>query len=402
MRLREAYEDAMKYSDLSDEDEALQKKDGEIIDCPEEFKELLFALKDLYRDYNSRIDEEVWKEFLNRDEFVSLDTSSGALELLLRFLMDNFLLPQKIWKVIIDTFYIIDRKKELEERFPEDFISYIIDNSENPDIFNYYLFDNDIDNERVDDFIKTYLNMNNLIRKKDTEGALKLIEALESYDIYHPYIEYAGLLIDINSSQDISNEELIADILEKLENLYSDFQDDYNFAVSCGDFALLLKNYEKAEKYYNIADDIFPNTLRIKAKYADFYFEKGEYEKSRDSYMELLRENNYENSIRAGMLRANYKLIEKYEDMLKENPDDNDTRIEMAWSLYQSYRFDEAVKVLDEFIPSEEKYYEYYNVKGRCYLCLLDYENALYCFFRWREAIEKLPDDNDTENLKKK
>ncbi|MBQ8914310.1 MAG: tetratricopeptide repeat protein, partial [Lachnospiraceae bacterium] len=144
-----------------------------------------------------------------------------------------------------------------------------------------------------------------------------------------------------------------------------------------------------------------PNILAVKVKFADLAFFKGEYEASRDAYMELLRENNYDNNIRAGMLRANLSLIEENKKKIEENPDDNDTKIELAWSYYQSYKFEEAIDILGDFKPKDEKVFEYYNVKGRSYLCLLDYKNALNCFYKWKEAIESLPKD-DSEEIEKK
>ncbi|MBQ8923820.1 MAG: tetratricopeptide repeat protein [Lachnospiraceae bacterium] len=400
MRLREAYENALRYADIADEEETYEN-DGDDFYCPEELRELLGELKKLYRDYDRRIDKDIWTDFLNRDEFIMLDSSTQALELLITFLMDNFLLPNKIWKLIIDTFYIKDRKKELTEKFPEDFISYIIDASETPDNINYYLFE-DTDDENIDDFIRTYHSLNSSMRRGLYDDAERYFEEIKSYDIYHPYIELAEIRLKLMKLKPDTDEARIKELYVDVKNLYSDCPKDFNILILCGDIAFMLKEYENVEKYYDEAEETEPDSYIIKMKKADLDLSRGEYEKARDVYLKLLRENNYDNAVRTGMLRANYKLIEKYEEKINENPDDNNTRLELAWSMYQSYRFEEAVKVLDAFIPTEEKIFEYYNVKGRCYLCLLDYENALFCFFKWKEAIERLPDDDSEETVKQK
>ena len=400
MRLREAYENALRYADIAEEEETYEN-DGDDFYCPEELRELLGELKKLYRDYDRRIDKDIWTDFLNRDEFIMLDSSTQALELLITFLMDNFLLPNKIWKLIIDTFYIKDRKKELTEKFPEDFISYIIDASEAPDNINYYLFD-DTDDENIDEYIRTYHSLNSSIRRGLYDDAERYFEKLKSYDIYHPYMELAKIRLNLMKLKPDTDEAKIKELCDDAKSLYSDCPKDFNILILCGDISFMLKEYDDAERYYNEADETEPDSYIIKMKKADLDLGMGEYERARDVYLKLLRENNYDNTVRTGMLRANYKLIEKYEERLSEFPDDNNTRLELAWSMYQSYRFEEAVKVLDVFIPTEEKVFEYYNVKGRCYLCLLDYENALACFFKWKEAIERLPDDDSEETVKQK
>ncbi|MBQ9610421.1 MAG: tetratricopeptide repeat protein [Lachnospiraceae bacterium] len=401
MKLREAYEEALRYSDTdSDYDDSYEEDEGGIY-CPEELKKLHSELKELYKDFNKRIDEKIWTDFLNEDEFIMLDTSTQALELLIAFLMEHFLLPSKIWRLIIDTFYIKDRRRELIDKFPEDFISYIIEASETPDCINYYLFD-DNDDDNIDNYIRSYHTLNSLIRKGLNEDAEKLFEELKNYNLYHPYIELIKIRISLMKLKADSDVDEIKKLYTDAVDLSYDCPKDFNVLILCGDLSFMLKNYDDAERYYNDADETEPGSYIIQIKKADLDLGRGEYERARDIYLKLLRENNYDNAVRTGMLRANYKLIENYEKRLREYPEDNDTRLELAWSMYQSYRFEDAVKVLDEFVPREEKTFEYYNVKGRCYLCLLNYDNALSCFFKWKEAIESLLDDDSEESQKQR
>lgn len=401
MRLREAYEEALRLADRVPLEKVfnIRRNDNEFpFPVKDELREVYYELDNLYKDYPRRIDEENWREIFNRDEFISLDSSSDAFEMLIRFLMINFLLPHNIWEIIVDTFDIKKRKIELSEKFPKDFLDFVIDNSENIDIFNYYLFDNDVDSEKTDEFIKNYLTMNTAIRRNDQDEAKKLMETLEDMEIYHPYLELSRIRIMLHEADEFDHKE----IYEAAKNLYDECPDDFNITCLCGDLALLLKNIEDAERFYEEIKEMEPESTAVKIKFADLAYFKGDFEASRDAYMELLRENNYDNNIRAGMLRANISLIEENKKKLLLDPDNADIKIEIAWSYYQSYKFEEAVNILDGFEPKEEKRFEYYNVKGRSYLCLLDYRSALSCFFRWKEEIEALPKDGDEEIIKKR
>ncbi|MBQ9279047.1 MAG: tetratricopeptide repeat protein [Lachnospiraceae bacterium] len=400
MRLREAYEEALKLADYDDLEDSLDFESNDELPFPvkDELKDIYFELDDLYKDYQRRIDEENWIEIFNRDEFVSLDSSSDAFEMLIRFLMINFLLPHNIWKIVVDTFDIKKRKSELSEKYPKDFLDFVIDNSENIDIFNYYLFDFDVDNEKVDEFIKKYLTMNTAIRRNDLDEAKGFMEELEDMDLYHPYIELSKIRIKLHEEDALNHD----DLYEKAKVLYDECPDDFNVTSLCGDLALMKKKTEDAKIYYDELKAMEPDSFAVKVKFADLSYFQGDYEASRDAYMELLRENNYDNNIRAGLLRANLSLIEENKKKLLDEPDNAGIKIELAWSYYQSYKFEDAVNVLEDFLPDAEKSFEYYNVKGRAYLCLLDYKNAFNCFYRWKEAIESLPKDVDDEDIRKK
>lgn len=403
MELRQAYEEAVRLADAGEnkDAEAEEKKDST----------LLTAIKNLYQDFYSRIDKESWEELFNMDEFVALDSAEDSFNTLMVFLMDNFYLPQRIWKVIVDLFDVAERRKELSERYPEDFIDYIISNSEYDDIINYYLLEGN--SEEFDAYIEKYYRLDAAVRKRDLENQNKYIEEIEQLDVYHPYLEVCKIRNEIQRmSIDESGEEksIAVEYAEGLsvfqnraEELIKEYPEDIFLLNSCGDVAMVREDYALAEKYYGKSFELAPDNYMVKGKQADLKFYLGEYEKSRDMYMDLLKINHYDNSVRAGMIRANQGIIDNLKKKLDENPEDNNSRLEMAWSFYQSYRFDEAIKILDEFEPDDEKKCEYNNVKGRTYLCLSEYDNALSCFETWKSEIEKIsPDDTSKESSDKK
>lgn len=403
MELRHAYEEAVR---LADEHASADAEDKDNKESP-----LLKVIKELYQDFPTRIDREAWDELFNRDEFVALDTAEDSFNILMAFLMDNFYLPQKIWKVIVELFDIEDRKKELSERYPEDFIDYIISNSEYDDIINYYLFDGNSD--EFDAYIEKYYRLDAAVRKHDLENQDKYIEEIEKLDVYHPYLEVCKIRhrIQIMSTDEQGTETPVAveyadelnKLQEKADELMAEYPEDIFFLNSCGDVAMVREDYALAEKYYDKSFALAPDNYMVKGKQAELKFHLGEYEKSRDMYMDLLMINHYDNNVRAGMIRANQGFIDTLKKKLDENPEDNNSRLEMAWCLYHSYRFDEAIKVLNEFEPDDEKKCEYNNVKGRTYLCLSEYDNALSCFEIWKSEIEKISaDDMSKESTDKK
>lgn len=392
MELRRAYEEAVKLADVKDD-----KNDGS--GCTP-LDELLNRIKEIYNDFNSRIDVSVWQELFNSDIYVSLESSDKSFDVLMKFLMGNFYLPQKIWKLIRETFDFDHRKKEYAETYPEEFIDYVINNSTYDDILNYYLFDGDMDD--VDKYIEKYYKLDYEIRRHNIDKQNDIIDELEQFDIYHPYFEISKITNQIQKlGEDVNLDELSL-YQNEIEQLLADFSDDLFVVISCGDVAMARKDYKRARECYDKASFISPDNYMVKGKLADVSYYEGEYEKSRDLYLDLLKINHYDNNVRAGMIRANYAIIEEHKEKLVQNPEDNKIRIEMAWCYYQSLRFEEAVNILSEFEPDDEQKCEYYNVKGRSYLCMLNYEKARECFFVWVDEISKIPDDDNSEDAVKR
>lgn len=395
MRLRQAYEEAIRLADI-----AAEEKDDS------QDSELLRVIKVLYNDYSRRIRVEEWEKLLDRDEFVALDTSQDSFDTLIRFLMEKFFIPKHIWKLIVDRFEIEDRAKELSEIYPENFIEYIINNSLYDDVLDFSLLE--CRDELVDKFLDRYFRLDLAIRKHDYKEQKELIQLISEMDAYHPYFEMLRIKARIQEFENIDSEgetqeerearrEVYEDLYQDAILLHTDFPEDISFMGICGDLKLVLGDYEEAGEYYDKALSIKPDSYVMKGKLAEQKICIGEYAKSRDLFMELLRINHYDNSARSGMIRANVGLIEELKKNRQENPEDKKIPMEIGWSLYQIYKFPEAINILDEFEPSEEQICEYNNLKGRVYLCLQEFNNALKCFHNWKDAIEAIPKEDESK-----
>lgn len=117
--------------------------------------------------------------------------------------------------------------------------------------------------------------------------------------------------------------------------------------------------------------------------------------------MNLLKENHYDDSVRIGMVRANQMMIQENLEKLKKNPDDIQAKMDVGWSYYQSYQFQEAIAFLTKFQPEGDRKFEYYNVLGRCYLGVRDYVHARQCFLVWKNLIEQLPEEDTSAETEK-
>ena len=388
MELRRAFDEANNYADEAEEADAETEK----TETPSE--KLYDTLKELYANFYRRISVDEWRKILNTDYCISLDTSEEALDIILKFISENYQLPSPVFKLLVNQYSIDERKDELSEKYPSDFIDYIINNSIYDDLLDYSLFEGDPYAD-YDSYINKYYKLESAVRNQKTETQDKLISELSESDVYNPFLD----LLKVRNLQQKGENEKAREIID---SLYVKYPDKMRIIICRGDVYLELSDIDTAEKCYEEAFKLNPDDNTTRYKKAEIYLLKNEFEKARDIFIELMKVNHYDNVVIAGLLQANEGIINNYKEKLKENPEDNKIRMEMAWSYYQSYKFAEAVDILDSFKPDSENMCEYNNVKGRSYLCLNDIDEALSCFEIWKKEIEKLDENDDSEETLKK
>lgn len=310
-RLREAYEEALKYARQKEEE-------PENLSPAEEF---ISRCEQLYKNFYRRIDEQEWEKLFSEDICISLESGEEVRQRFLVFLMENFRLPSPVWKKIDQTFSITGNRKELLELFPEPYVDFLQQVVRYNGALNYELFEGDV-SEDVDDYIEHYHKLRqyaDLGMRKEAWEEYHFIEA--NYDICHPYI-----------------------LLEKARLLYSD---------------------EEREKQ----------------------------EEGGEIFRSLAKKYPQEERIVADLNKANVYVIAELEPKYKDSLLDQDGLMELAWCYYQNSRFEDGIALMDGFVPDEEHYLDYHNLKGRIFLTVNKDAEALEHLVPWLHAIQKLRPD---------
>lgn len=375
MELRTAYEKALSECD----------KEEEVAEAPS--GELTQKLKQLYMDYPNRIRLEAWLELFQEEMFVSLDTETEALEELLVFLMDNFRLPCKIWQAIVEGFDLQNRKEWMQELFPSDFITFVFASAEKKrDVFEYRFLTGDY--TYADAFINTYMQMDKSVSDEEKRARLrKELSKLREMPLYHPYLDVSEIYIRLQESM---TEEAYADILRQLNTLDQEYPDDCFILIAKVETFYRWKHYEEAKQTIEEIFAIDAENYDAWCALGDTYTAMGELEKAKETYETMFRMNYRDSYVVNSLQKVNHLIIEKLQLEVKQDAGNHEKLQELAWCYYQNQREDDAITVLDTFTPEQEECYQYYNVKGRCYLVLKQYEDALSMFFAWKEAIEAM------------
>jgi len=422
--LRGAYEDALRLAEQPDEEEENDERSslsegnigsgtGNHLSDNDNDTSIIGRLKKMYSDLSTRTDEALWENFLQESYFLSPDTSEEGLHLLLNFIAEHYRLTPEVYRVICRTYNLAERRRELSEYFPSELIRFMIQKAESDGLIDYKTIQVEPGTD-PDVLLEKMERLERKVRENDTEAVGKmlpeLLEKIQAGKIVCPPAEICEVRYYQQKGEIEKAKEMAGALFEKYPDnadvmvVYADTRMDDD------DPKEILAVYEKVLK-------IRPNSVLVKTRCAEVRFLMGEFEKARDQYFDLLKKDPYNNYVREGAIQACEEIIrtkgELLEKLRKERENSGEeiseeekaAVIDSAIALYQSYRFDEAIEMF-ESIPSEGKREaDYFAYLGRSYLAKEEAETALLYLLKWKEVLEKMPEDGLTpeeEKIKKR
>lgn len=411
-RLREAYEGALSLARRREDHEEKEKTEIDL---------WVDRVDEVYRDIVSRCDEEAWKEVLSDPLCQELDTSLQVREAFLVYLMDHIYLPHKIWKLADSVFQILEDQENLLQKFPKDFLDYIIYYIGHQSFIDYELFQvTDRKKADADAYIRNYLEIKRQIDQGQREGALEKLEELKAFGVYHPYgdAEKLRLLSEARESwraDQIWEEEAgqkgeenpdAAQAGALADELLENYGSDSYILLYCGEARWAAGRRDEA---YDIWKRILKETpAHYTAKYAvaRCLIWRGDYQQAKELMMDLLNIDGRDPAVLEDMRKTNEVLIARYRQSSGDEAADEEQRnkdtVELGWCLFQNEYMDEAIELMKDFVPVEEERYSYENLYGRLLYKAERYEEALPHLKQWLLLIQETPDDGSEENKKRK
>lgn len=416
--LRNAYEEALAFADMPEEadktdvDNDLNKNDVD---------RWIDKVTEIYDDVALRRDDQVWNEALNDPICDDLDTEIEAGEKLLIFLMSHTYLPQNIWKLIDKRFNYRDNLASLKEKFPDNFIDYIVWQISNPGFLDFDLFEGNT-KDHVDDYINKLFEIKNAEENRNIDKAEQLLKELKRFEITHPFAEVeeancllvkAGELSEFqldndrakndvkNSINEKSSEELRKKALDIMEELDFEYSSNIYIHRIYGEALIANKKTDRARKVFEELSESEKYGVNFSALLgkAKCMVLDGDYEQAKEQIEDILEEKVQDIDSLALLDVVNSSLVEKYESSLKESKD-KETTIKLGWCYYQQREFKKGILLLDELGESDD--YDYVNIRCRLYLADDDYDKAYPWALKWLSQIEESVEDGSREMEKRK
>ncbi|MDR3304650.1 MAG: tetratricopeptide repeat protein, partial [Clostridiales Family XIII bacterium] len=336
-KLRDAYEAALDYAKRPDE--ALPENAA-----PEE--RAAAELRGLIENFPRRLDEKAWREVLGREEYSGIDLEYKIGEKLLTLLMDDYYIPQKIWRLLGGHFGWSAREEQLKETFPSDYIDYVMNGIRYEKMIRDEFFDLSDPAADFKAFIDRYYEIENALSAGEIEKAGELIEGSAGSLFDHP--DYRLLVVrhlDAIEKKDES-EALAAELNEKYPN-------DVRIMVAYGHSLVKNGKPQPALPYFETVLRSLPKHYNARVGVVRCYYDMENYEDAKSAALDLLIEYYFDSYVSSLFHAASEKLIPLYEEQLTSDPDNQDVIYKLASCLFNEGEYERAIALIGPVSPDE-------------------------------------------------
>jgi tetratricopeptide (TPR) repeat protein len=279
---REAYEAAL--AEARAQNEAEEEEDNS------ESGLIVRELKAVIDDFVKRINPEAWRDVLERDECARIDLQAQIGEKLLLLLMEDYYLPQKIWRLLDEFFAWSSQADLLKENFHPNYIDYVLNSinfEENIRAKYFDLSDPDADFLGI---VNKYYEISSAINGRDMEAALTAVT-----DAADKGFSHLDIRLQTAGYYYFNDENEIAEA--KIGELLSEYPDDDRANSLAGQIVLQSGRPKEALEYFEklLADN--PSHYNARIGEAQAYFDMEDYETSKQKCLDMLTEDHYDGHI---------------------------------------------------------------------------------------------------------
>ena len=360
--LRAAYEEALELADQVAEEPAC---DGSPVGLWME------RVRALYDDYARRIQPENWAELLADDVCAALDSRPLAEEALLNFLTQKFYIPQSVWQVLDGAFSWLERKNELYETYPRDFVDYaVINGIRYPGNLPYELFVPGTNAKDCDEYRRLYYQAN---QSAPAETA-PLLEQMAALSESHPYGELLTCHLMLENGE---TERGLEGFRKLAESCPQDAKLQLEWAAQC----MNMDSWSEGEAYTRRALALRPESAQAKQMLATCLANQEQYEDAKNLIFRLMddaggdQKRIYE--LRQIIQGWNDALIQNLEAQVRSAPESMALRAKLAWCYLQNDKGTDALQMCQSIDPDYEDQYDYHNLYAKVTYSLGDYASSL-------------------------
>ena len=440
-RLRSAYETACKYA--KEPEEAPQEKPRDTTPSGLWLEKAV----EIYRNIRTRQDVECWKALFAEDIFFSIEEEDNCRMKLLGYLTEHFKLPTAVWKLFDQKLSIVGDAKALREKFPPNFVHYIIGRCERGEDLEFSQFEGAEDAD-YDLFLEYYDRCWQALQEKKMEEAENCVRSADALGIRHPVMEISranvlarkGLEESRKSMEEGHSAEREDSLKEKepLDGGQIGAEKQGMEPKACIDEAIRILEAER-EKYpgdamicYNFAELLWltggeekgeENGYRSRAaglyeelkagndahymaniRLTEWYYTQKQYRKAKKCAEQVLASGS-DDAFLDLLAKINAEIEKELEAGCRDNPGWQ-TILELCWCYLQDGKIARGIRLaekLEKLLPPEKKS-EYKGLMAKLYVEQGEYEDSIAMSRQWEASLEeklKSRDESDEKEEKR-
>lgn len=371
-KIREAYEEATAKS----YEEDTSTKTLTPID------EFMLKFKACYDNFEKRIDQNSWRELLDSDICLNIETGKEIGERILAFIMENYNFPYEIWSLFNSYFSWSNKKEKLYQQYPKNFIDFVVYKTSNKTYFRYE-YVKKCEPGREEYFLTEYSKASNALEEYDLYNARKSLENAKEVCSDHP-----DLLV-LTSRYLMTNGQL-EEAKAILDKAIEDNENDLFACYYRGNLFFRLGRLKDAYKDYKKVLEINPDFIDVLYSIGKCCISLLKYEEAAGYFEKLTDMVQYNRDART-LLNCAYSFqIDNLISLVEENPEDTNIKFKLAKAYYACRKLDESFNVLSEIEQKVQMTSEMYIL-----LCkvLFDLDKKELSYATACKAFELYPQD---------
>ncbi len=386
--LREAYEEAMRLSDIDEQAE----EENPLFDHAVT-GEWIRQIDAIYQNISRRIDFENWKRLFHADICEDFSTVNVAREELLKYIYNNFRVGQNIYQLMEDVFSIEAGREDLIEIFPSDFIDFVISSKDTKQNFNLEWV-KCADDAPLDEFIHEWIMLSRLLSDNELEKAGAQIEKMDQYHIEHPAFTVEKMIYAHKTGN--------KDEAYRLRELVEPYYDKVSYFEYEGlNIEIEYEGILAASEWLLAFNEKYPRFYGALYHMVDYYIAIEDYVKAKEYCFNIIELDSAMNEIEEKFHMINEKLFDLQKEKVANDPTNKEEVMELAWIYFQRKENKEVLACLDSIEVTDDIRLDYYNLRSRVLLECDEHEQSLQYLLLWLEEIDKLELDG-TEKTKRK
>lgn len=379
-RLREAYEAALRHAAEAEE------KAGERLEDADDSPSGLFVQKAaaLYQSMSGRQDSGAWRALFDEPEFLDLEEEENCREKLIVYLMKHCYFPTQVWRALDAGLQISAEKERLYEKFPRDFIDFMVRKAQQGEDFEFDQLSG-ADDADLDGWIFLFSKAGREENEKNYEAMEETIRQAKEKEISHPGLSMMEARMLLATDRMAQGDEIV----EKL--LAGPFRKELNVRYQAAEYFWESGRCDAAAQLYQLIREENKKHYMANRRLAKWYLDQRKWEKAKECVNVLLSypldEEGKElvDSVNAGLEGA---LLEK----LANAPGDLKARMDLGWCYLQDEEPQKAMELMAHVTPGPEQEKDYVNLMGKVFFYGKQYDRALVLIERWIQLLtEQMP-----------
>lgn len=391
-RLRMAYEEACRYAGTPDAEENEEAEPTLEDDTPA--GQWVRGVRKVYENITDRCDVEKWKALFEADDFLSLEEEENCTTYLLRFLMEHYKLPTAIWKLLDEKIHIVQNAGAFRERFPAQFVSYMVHKCESGEEVDFSEFRGAEDAD-YDQFLQYYDRAYQALQEKKLQEAEQMIGCGDALGITHPVMEICRASLYEEKGQ-------TAEAITLLKKLSARYPEDDLIAYNTAEILWRNEGRVEASAIYESLREKLPKHYMANLRLTDWYYEQGNYKEAKKCAEEILSVGG-DNTFLETLQKINTELEREMKREYAQNHDPG-LGLDLGWCYLQDGRTDlgiRTVRKLEAKVPADRRE-EYLGLMTKLLAEAAEYEKAISMAAKWEESLEKkILRDTDAEEEEK-